>query len=63
MLGSLAGRESTSKSNDHRWPLGTPGGDFVQPDEGGVFHSKSAVPETYDAVQIILDLGFVRIGN
>jgi hypothetical protein len=33
MLGSLAGRESTSKSNDHRWPLGQAGGDFVQPDE------------------------------
>ena len=29
----------------------------------GLFHPQRAVPGIYDAVQIILDLGFVRIGN
>jgi hypothetical protein len=29
----------------------------------GLFHTESGVPGIYDAVQIILDLGFGRIGN
>jgi hypothetical protein len=28
-----------------------------------LFHTESGVPGVYDAVQIILDLGFVQIGN
>ena len=40
-----------------------PGGDFLQPDGGSLTHSKSGVPGTSDVVRIILDMGFVQIGN
>ena len=63
MPGSLAGRESTSKSKDHRWPPGAPGGIFFSPMRVGFFHPQSGVPGIYDAVQIILDLGFVQISS